>query len=496
MDFFKTVWLRITAIFTAILVALGLVAKPGKPDKPVTPPPAQEMYYEFSTGSDEFFYAQGACADDNYIYILMNSNSEKADQKSVIFKIDPIKKEVVGTSEELLVSTGSDMTLNRNTNEILVVNNKPSYTLISVLDATTLSFKRNITLSINIYGIAFSEKENCYYVANSGGKAITKLSSDFKKIKTITVVQNDYVWESINMFDDYLYLLGSAPNVIRIYDTKGNRFETYLLRETEHKTASVVIFKGSFFVVFDKGDGVCSLTKLNDFNGYPTELPEQEIMMELTVINNYKTVQGGCCSDKYIYEVMNSSNATTIYVIDPVTWTVVYKASGLSVDHANDMCWNSKTNEVIVVHNAPNRQLISFFDADTLEYKKTVDIGEKIFCLDYDSPTDSYYTGLSSSEKFVRFNSDFTEKSFFNMTHNGYTKQGVTSDSDNLYFVYYNSNCFRIYTKDGFFIEEIPLPITLGEPENVFIFENRFYVTYNNADYTGGIIYRLNNFIF
>ena len=486
----------------SILMALGIISAPVEP--PVAPhdPPAepitvsQNLVFEFNTGSSIYHYAQGCCSDGRYIYINMNHSSSNLDTaESKIYKIDPINGEIVEISEMLLICAGGDMAYNKYTGEIAVANGTPNRSIITFIDSGTLKIKRSVDIGFDIYGLDFNENDGCYYVANSGGKAVTKLSENFEKVCSIGVNQTDFTRQSMYISDDYIYVVGSEPNVIRAYDLKGNEYDTYLLDNT-YKIAALVKCGGEFYAVYAPGKGACRVCRLTGFSGQKNRPLQQEIMMEFPALNGYKTVQGGCSSGKFIYQIMRNSteNISALYVIDPKTWTVVNSKENLQTDHGNDMCYNSKTNEIIVLHGDPNKNLLSFFDADSLKFHKTVDVKDSLFSIDYDASRDCYYAGRSGAEAYIKFSSSFKVLDVYEMSNNDYTQQGMFMNGDKLHFVFWKENTLRIYNKNGGFAEEFKLPVSFAEPENGFVIDGEYYIVYNKADYTGGLIYKLNSF--
>lgn len=495
---FQSLWAKIVSFFMSILISLGIVAAP---EKPVTPPQeektvlSQTISYELNTGSAVYKYAQGACADDKYVYILMNDSSKSETAKSKIYKVDPKAGKLVTSSPEIQVCFGGDMAYNAYTGEIAVANGDPNKTIITIIDAETLEKVREVDIKFNIYGLAFNKENNCYLAANSGGKAITKLSTGFKKLgATIGVNQTDFTWQSIDSFGDYIYLLGSAPNTIRAFDFKGNEFDTYYLDE-EFPVAALVNCGGEFYVTYALNKGKCRLCRLTDFSGQKEKSLGQEVFMGFPAKNGYRVVQGGCFSGKYIYQIMrnNNENLAALYVIDPVTKSVIAERENLSTDHCNDLCYNSKTNEIIILNGDPNKNLLTFLDADTLETKKVVDTHDSLFAIEYDASQNCYYAGRSGAKKFIKFSSDFKVLAVYNMSNNGYTQQGMFISGDKLCFIFWNENCIRVYNKNGKFDREYKLPVAFAEPENGFIYNGNVYIVYNKADYTGGLVYKLNN---
>ncbi len=225
----------------------------------------------------------------------------------------------------------------------------------------------------------------------------------------------------------------------------------------------------------------------------PSEPPEQQLIMELPVSEKYKYVQGGCCSDKYIYELLSDGTESIVCVIDPKTWTEKFRTEPLSVAHGNDMCYNPATDEIMIVHNKPQRKKVSVFDAETMTFKRLVKLERKIFCMDYDADNNVYYAGESFTKLCTRFSSDLVAEESFEVTYEDATTQGMLYHDGKIFYVLYNPNMLRVYDTSGNYLGTYSLPITSGEPENAFFFDGAYYITYNKPGATGGVIYRLNN---
>ena len=208
----------------------------------------------------------------------------------------------------------------------------------------------------------------------------------------------------------------------------------------------------------------------------------------------YRVIQGACTDGEYLYTCLNdgaSSGAlTTIVKTELLTGKVVARYEGLKIDHANDLTYNSKTNEIVACHNSPNNQWISIFDAETMEFKETKKIRHNIYAIEYDEDLDCYWMGISSTYDFVSYDAELKKYGSVRKGYsNGFTKQGVDADDKYLYFVLYATNCIAVYTKDGEYVRQIDLPVTAGEPENICHVGDVFYIVYNNPSWTGGIVY-------
>ena len=207
-----------------------------------------------------------------------------------------------------------------------------------------------------------------------------------------------------------------------------------------------------------------------------------------------RVIQGACTDGEYLYTCLNNGAdkgaVTTIVKTELKTGKVVAKYENIMIDHANDLTFNPKTNEILACHNSPNNQWISIFDAETMEFKETKKIRHNIYAIEYDEELDCYWMGISGTYDFVSYDSALKKYGSVQSGYsNGFTKQGVDADDKYLYFVLYSTNCIAVYTKDGEYVRQIDLPVTAGEPENISHVDDVFYIVYNNPSWTGGIVY-------
>ncbi len=232
----------------------------------------------------------------------------------------------------------------------------------------------------------------------------------------------------------------------------------------------------------------------------PTMSAKSTEFFDVKAIDGKKVMQGGCTDGKYLYAFMvNSGDSQTAYVhkIDIATRETVKRSEAFATDHSNDGTYVSKTNEIYICHNAPNRTKITIIDADTLEYKKTITIKFQIFSIAYREDIDSFVVGISGGQNFTVLSRETMEvnkdilpnKDRFIVKSTGYTTQGVCCDDKYIYFVQYKQNVVMVYDWAGKFITRINLDIEGCEPENISVVGDKFYIQCNNSSWTGGIIY-------
>ncbi len=213
-----------------------------------------------------------------------------------------------------------------------------------------------------------------------------------------------------------------------------------------------------------------------------------ELKFTVAAMDKIKTSQGGCTDGTYNYQVLlqkdstngEKNNVVRIVKTDMKTGKKVAVSEDLSLNHANDLTYNPKRNELIVVHNAPYRKRISFVDPDTLTVTGTKDLSMNIYCISYNEKRDQYVVGLSGGQTFTILNSNFERvvSGSYSPTSRteGYVTQGMETDDSYIYFVLYRSNVITVYDWNGKFVSLIELDVGNIEPENIFIYNDEIYV--------------------
>ncbi len=214
-------------------------------------------------------------------------------------------------------------------------------------------------------------------------------------------------------------------------------------------------------------------------------------------VDGYRIMQGGCTDGKYCYFAMENqtfpegSHRSYIYKYDVTTWELVARSEDLPLDHSNDICYNPDKHELIVVHNAPNRNIISILDPDTLTVKEKVKIKYQIFSMAYNQSRQQYVIGLSGGQNFALLDTEFKAVKTYTVNSTGYTTQGVECDNDFIYFVQYNQNVIMIYDWNGKLVTRVDMTLLGVEPENISLIEGEFIIGCNDAKWSGGEVYQL-----
>ena len=214
-----------------------------------------------------------------------------------------------------------------------------------------------------------------------------------------------------------------------------------------------------------------------------------------------RVLQGGCSDGTYYYAFFNDSlkdsagnhsadSASVCYKYNVATKELVAVYEGLMIEHVNDATYLPDTNEIIAVHCSPNKNLLSVFDADTMELKRKFTIDFEIYSMAYDKYEQCYWVGLSYGDSFAKLDFNFNLIQRFDGVPYGYTRQGMDVDSEYIYFSRYQPNSIIVYDKQGNLVERIGVSITSYELENIFHIGDTFYLGYYTSS-KGGILYSL-----
>lgn len=208
--------------------------------------------------------------------------------------------------------------------------------------------------------------------------------------------------------------------------------------------------------------------------------------------SDYRIMEGACTDGTYAYyAVLNTKDGCCSiikYSLD--TWNEVARADNLKIDHGNDITYDKDRNCLVVCHNAPNRNMISFVDTETLKVTKTFKISLDIHSITYNESTKQYAVGISSGFRFAILDKDFKVlKTFNGVTPESTVRQGMDSDDKYLYFIYSYPNAISIYDWDGkhhgiFSLDDIAQEY---ESENIFHINDTLYIGYN---YKHGTVYK------
>lgn len=203
---------------------------------------------------------------------------------------------------------------------------------------------------------------------------------------------------------------------------------------------------------------------------------------------NSATAQGSCTDGKYAYFAINNGY-TTILKYNVNTWNLKKKSTSMYIGHANDMAYNKKEDYIVIANNAPDYNIVTFLDPDSLEIIGTKKIKYKIYSIAYNEKRDQYVVGISGTYDFAILDSSFKLVKKYKGYNSGYLRQGADCDDDYLYFVQSGGggNIVVIYNWKGKLVDTVAVDKAL-EIENIFHVKNTFYITLHHY---GNFVYRI-----
>ena len=233
--------------------------------------------------------------------------------------------------------------------------------------------------------------------------------------------------------------------------------------------------------------------------------------------NGY-TPQGGYTDGMYYYQAFIEcidglkENTNVCIAQYDMQGNYIQKITGLKLDHANDITYNSKLGKFLVSHAYPEYTKITYFTLEDSKLKlgETITIDYEIISIAYNEAKDQYVVGLKGTQDFRILDAEFhalTEPIKANVGSKGCTTQGVSCDEVFIYFVLFKPNVIMVYEWDGDFVTKIDLETIISsvaestsvkiswkgtkgdidlydyEPENISVIGNEIYIgcKYNNS---------------
>lgn len=452
---------------------------------------------------------QGGCTDGTYYYAIFNdslktdADEHSPDSVSAICKYDIATGELVEVYENILVCHANDATYRPDTNEILISHCLPNGEIVSVFDADTMTLKKQMTAPAPIYSIAYDPYEKCYWAGlTDEGDAFIKINLDFEQVGEVYPgVTFGYTRQSVDVDSRYIYFSRYNPNCILVYDKAGNFVRRLSLNITALEVENVFHIGEDFYVGYYTASAGGRLYKLEIAAVGGTDEPECEMEEIFTIPkrtdddgNVCKVAQCSATDGVYIYLMMNNDKSSgyvsTMYKYSIETGEIVATVDGFKTGHTNDMTYNSKTSELIVVHN--NEPKLTVIDPATLTVKKVIDLEYEIFALAYDIVDDCYYATVKTTGVYsvVKVDLDFKLAGVsFDYINTGYSRQSMECDGEYIYLVQSAPNCILVYKKDGSFVGISYLAPGTNTAQSICHIGDTFYIGYNVSS-SGGILYR------
>lgn len=170
-------------------------------------------------------FLQGACTDGKYGYFILGHRYYRP--YCALLKVRLSDWKLVKMRTGLKLYHGNDMAYNSKTKTLVVAHGDGDAKGVSYVNPGTLKIKKRVNVGEKIHAVAYNRKRNRYVVGLLDSYAIQIRDANWKKIKTIPILEKkNYTRQGIDCDDSYIYILQSylaaRKNRIMIYDWKGN----------------------------------------------------------------------------------------------------------------------------------------------------------------------------------------------------------------------------------------------------------------------------------
>lgn len=253
--------------------------------------------------------------------------------------------------------------------------------------------------------------------------------------------------------------------------------------------------------VYDKSGSVLSVAYAVD--GTPlTPSPEPPtppdvfrdtaIVTALPSINNGATKQGACTDGEYLYAFCYNTSGGLKYKIADGTYTVTALGWSVPYRHGNDMAFNSNNGHIYIAAMTSDGAVMEL-DTDwtyiTTHYLADEnDATYSVWALCYDQKKGLFYA--DKADRVLVYNAQFECIGSIPAAKTGtWTAQGMETDGDYIYRVWYNSNHIEVHSITGEFVKMITNPMA-GEPEAMMYdwINDRYFMSKNS---TTDVFYRV-----
>ncbi len=210
-------------------------------------------------------------------------------------------------------------------------------------------------------------------------------------------------------------------------------------------------------------------------------------------IDNYGLQGFTVVKDKLFIVLVGNNDTESIFKIYDLKLKKEIKSIKFSsVGHANDVAYNSKTNEILVVAGSGSHKVL-IFDGDTFEYKDSITLSLPIRSMTYIYNKDKYAVRTVANGYF--YNNDYSlfNKFPFVMAMNFETdvgRQGWEYYNDYLYYATWSwirlggdgSNTIYVYDLDGNLRDKLHTLEGIGELECVSFYDDKMILGFNGYD--------------
>ena len=226
---------------------------------------------------------------------------------------------------------------------------------------------------------------------------------------------------------------------------------------------------------------------------YATDISLDNMVITFPDVSGYGMQGFTTVKDKlFISFVDDNETRSLIRIYDLNNYTLLKEMEGPRVGHANDVTYNSKTNEVLVVH-ADGTNIVSIFDGDTFEFKKQITIPLPIRSMTYIDDEDGYAVRTIANGFILKNNYTLRYKIPFIIGMDFSFDVGRQGWSYYKGFIYYSTwswiryggdgtNTIFVYDVNGHLRDRLHIKEGIGELENVSFYNNKMILGLNGYE--------------
>ena len=195
---------------------------------------------------------EGGCTDGTYIYqTLIDPKAEDGNVPCRLVKISAATMQTVKVSGELRIDHANDITYNSSTRELIVCNNKPNYSTLTLVDPDTLEIKSTRDISSKVYSVVYVGDGDFYYAGISNTYTVVEMNSNFEVTGTFDMINNGFTRQTIDTDGEYIYAVYYKENYIYKYDTNGNYEGKCALPVTENEAENIFFIGDTMYVTYN-----------------------------------------------------------------------------------------------------------------------------------------------------------------------------------------------------------------------------------------------------
>lgn len=208
---------------------------------------------------------QGGCSDGERYYYQVLMHYELADRSkdySCIAKVDMQTKQVIKYSGVLQLDHANDITYHPKKHLLMVTNNKPNFTRITLVDPDSLEIVGYEESPVPLYALEYNPSRDMFVAGISGKREFCFLDGDLKLIddKTYRTVEADdrCTKQDICADDNLLYFIlwdgkhkdmDDFQNRVTIYDWNGEYRGVIEFNLGPEEPESISILDGEIYAV-------------------------------------------------------------------------------------------------------------------------------------------------------------------------------------------------------------------------------------------------------